>query len=138
MKSYIILALIFLVTSIRAQDSLHYMSGPHGGLLKTVEEYNIETINTYGCITAYVFDKSFTIIPNKFISGSILFFYNNGATLNNYLIPSGTDGFTADVPSINYYYYTIHFKVNGKVISARVDNYLGIAEKEQETNIDNK
>ena len=134
MKTNIIIALIFLVAGVKAQDTLNYVTGPHGGLLKTVDEYKIETINTYGCITAYVFDGKLTFIPNKFMSGSILFFYSNGASLNNYLIPSGTDGFTADVANINYYYYTIHFKVNGKTISTRFDNYLGIADKEPKNN----
>lgn len=135
MKSLILIAFIILVTNIKAQDTINYMSGPHGGLIKTVQEYKIETINTYGCITAYVFDSKLTSIPNKFMSGSIMFFYSNGASLNNYLIPFGTDAFTADVSNINYYYYTIHFKVNGKTISTRFDNYLGIADKDPKPNI---
>lgn len=130
MKSQILIAFIILATNVKAQDTINYVTGPHGGLLKTVEEYKIETINTYGCITAYVLDSKLTVIPNKFISGSILFFYSNGASLNNYLVPIDTEGFTADVANINYYYYTIHFKVNGKTISTRFDNYLGIAEQD--------
>ena len=135
MKTKIIIAFIVLVTSAKAQDTTSYVSGPHGGLLKSVENYKIEVINTYGCITAYLFDKTLKAIPNKFISGSIMFFFNNDVSLNKYLIPNGTDGFTADVSSADYYYYTIRFEVNKKIISTRFDNLSGIAEKEIKNNI---
>jgi hypothetical protein len=130
MKTKILIALIVLATSAKAQDSTSYVSGPHGGILKTVENYKIETINSYGCITAYVFKGTLKAIPNKFISGTIMFFYDNGASLNQYLIPSGTDGFTADVANTNYYYYNIQFKIDGKLISLRFENLSGIAEME--------
>ena len=68
MKTKIIIAFIVLITSAKAQDTIQYVSGPHGGLLKTVENYKIETINSYGCITAYLFESTLTVIPNKFIS----------------------------------------------------------------------
>ena len=83
MKSLIFMAFIVLITSAKAQDTINNMSGPHGGLLKKVGNYKIETINSYGCITAYLFDGSLKLIPNKIISGTILFFYGNGASLNN-------------------------------------------------------
>lgn len=129
MKTKIIIAFIVLITNVKAQGTAYYVSGPHGGLLKTVENYKIETINSYGCITAYLFEKTLTVIPNKFVSGSIMFFYENGASLNNNLIPIGTEGFTVDVSNSNYLYYTIHFKVAGKLISTRFENLSGIAEK---------
>lgn len=130
MKIKIIIAFIVLIASAKAQDTINYLSGPHGGLLKSVENYKIETINTYGCITAYLFDGTLTLIPNKFVSGNITFFYNNGASLNNNLVLTGTDSFTADVANINYQYYIIYFKVNEQYISTRFNNYLGIAEIE--------
>lgn len=130
MKTKIIIAFIVLVTGAKAQDTISYVSGPHGGLLKTVENYKIETISSYGCITTYLFDGNLKAIPNKFISGTIIFFYGNDASLNNYLIPSGMDAFTADVSNTDYYYYVIHLKVAGKLISTRFDNFSGIAEKE--------
>ena len=134
MKTKLIIAFIVLVTSAKAQDTINYITGPHGGLLKTVENYKIETINSYGCITAYLFDVGLKAIPNKFISGTIMFFYSNGASLNNYLIPTGSDSFTADVSNTDYYYYIIHFKINEKIISARFNNLSGIAEKETKNN----
>ena len=134
MKTKIIIAFIVLATSVKAQDSTAYMSGPHGGLLKNVEEYKIEVINTYGCITAYLFDGTLKVIPNKYISGSIMFFFSNGVSLNKYLIPSGSDGFMTDVSNTDYYYYSISFTVNKKIIRARFDNSLGIAEKEKKKN----
>jgi len=132
MKTKIIIAFIVMITNANAQDTINYVSGPHGGLLKSVENYKIETVNSYGIITAYLFDGTLTLIPNKFTSGNIMFFYNNGASLNHYLIPSGTDSFTAKVSNTNYYYYTIHFKVDGKFINTRFENVLGIAEKEND------
>ncbi len=135
MKTKIIIALIVIIVSVKAQDTINPVSGPHGGLLKSVENYKIETINSYGCITAYLFDGSLTLIQNKFISGSIMFYYINGVSLNNYLIPSGTDSFTVDVSNINYFYYIIHLKVNGKYISTRFDNFSGIAEKENKRTV---
>lgn len=134
MKTKLIIALIVIVTSAKAQNTASFITGPHGGLLKSVENYKIETINSFGCITAYLFEGNLTVSPNKFVSGSIMFFYNNDASLNNYLIPIGTDGFTADVSNKDYYYYTIHFKVNGKLISTRFENLYGIAEKEFKKN----
>lgn len=130
MKTTLLIACIALATSVKAQDTTTAVSGPHGGLLKTVENYKIETINSYGCVTAYLFDAGLTPIPNKSVSGEALFFYNNGASLNKYLIPSGTDAFMVDVLDLNYYYYTIQFNVNEKMISTRFDNFLGIANKE--------
>lgn len=130
MKTTIIIACIAFATSAQAQDTTTAVSGPHGGLLKTVENYKIETLNSYGCITAYLFDRNLTSIPNKSVSGDAMFFYNNGVSLNKFLIPSGTDAFTTDVLNLDYYYYTVQFKVNEKMISAKFDNFLGIAIKE--------
>jgi hypothetical protein len=131
MKTKIIIAFIILIASAKAQDSSNYITGPHGGLLKNAENYKIEVINTFGCITAYLYDDTLIAIPNKFISGNIMFFFNNGVSLNNYLIPYGTDGFTVDVSNSNYYYYTIHFKVANKIINSRFENYSGLAKKEK-------
>lgn len=134
MKTLIIMAFIVFTTSTKAQDTINNVSGPHGGLLKIVDNYKIEAINSYGCITAYVFDRNLKLISNKLISGTILFFYGDGASLNNYLVPSGIDGFTVDISNVNYHYYTIQFKVGGKLISARFNNFSGIAEKESKKN----
>ena len=130
MKTKIIIAFIVFAVSGKAQDSTNGVSGPHGGLLKTVENYKIETINSYDCVTAYLFDKTLNVIPNKFISGTIMFFYNNEARLNNYLVPSGQDSFTADVPNIYYSYYIIRFNVNGKFISGRFNGSSGLVERD--------
>lgn len=130
MKTKIIIAFIALVTSTKAQDTTNYASGPHGGILRTVENYNIETINSYGCITAYLFDASLKVIPNKFLSGTIMFFYNNEVSLNKYLVPIGTDGLLADITGEGYNYYILNILVNGRFISSRYNNFFGIAEKE--------
>ena len=45
MKTTLIIACIALATSTQAQDTTTAVSGPHGGVLKTVEHYKIETIN---------------------------------------------------------------------------------------------
>ena len=131
MKIKIIIALMILVTSTKAQDTTSCVSGPHGGLLKTVENYKIEFISTYDCITTYLFDADFKAIPNKFIEGSIMFFYNNEVSLHKYLIPSGTDSFNADVPSATYNYCLMDFTINHRSIKVRFDNFSGIAKKEK-------
>lgn len=122
---------MFFITSIKGQDTINYVTGPHGGLLKSVENYKVEVINTYGCISAYLFDSALKLIPNKYLSGSILFFFDNDVSLNKYLIPEGTDGFIVDVSNANYYYYVIHFKLNEKRIITRFNNSSSIAEIEQ-------
>lgn len=131
MKTKIIIAFIVLITSVKAQDTTSYVNGPHGGLLKTVENYKIEFIYTFDCITTYLFDVDFNVIPNKFIVGSITFFYNKEVSLHKYLIPSGTDSFRADVPSANYNYCIMDFKINQKSIRVKFDNFSGIVKKEK-------
>jgi hypothetical protein len=128
MKIKIIIAFIVLITSARAQDTINYVTGPHGGLLKSVENYRVEVINTYGCITAYLFNSSLTIIPNKYLSGTIMFYFDNNVTLNKYLIPEGTDGFSVDVSNANYYYYVIQFRQNEKTITTRFNNAWSLAD----------
>lgn len=127
-----------LMISAKAQDTINYVTGPHGGLLKSVENYKIEVINMYGCISAYLFDGSLKIIPNKYLSGNILFFFDNNVSLNKYLIPEGTDGFSEDVSNANYYYYIIQFKLNEKRITARFNNSYSIAELEKNKNKNKK
>lgn len=130
MKTKIIIAFIVITTSLKAQDPTLYISGPHGGLLKTVENYKIEFIPAFDCITTYLFDTDFKVIPNKFITGSIMFFYTNEGSLHKYLLPNGTDSFSADVPNANYNYCIMDFKINEKSIRVKFDGFLGIAKKE--------
>ena len=125
------IAFIVLVTSAKAQDTTTYVSGPHGGLLKTIENYKIEFISTYDCITTYLFDVDFIAIPNKFIEGSIMFFYNNEVSLYKYLIPSGKYSLNADAPGASYNYCLMDFTINHKSIKIRFDNFSGIAQKEK-------
>jgi hypothetical protein len=131
MKTKIMIAFIVLVTSAKAQDTTTYVSGPHGGLLKTIENYKIEFISTYDCITTYLFDVDFIAIPNKFIEGSIMFFYNNEVSLYKYLIPSGKYSLNADAPGASYNYCLMDFTINHKSIKIRFDNFSGIAQKEK-------
>lgn len=130
MKTKLIIALFILTASIKAQDSALNVTGPHGGLVKTVENYNIEFTHTFDCITTYLFDTDFKVIPNTFISGSAMFFFNNSVSLHKYLIPSGTDSFSVDVPNASYNYCLLDFKINQKSIRVKFDNYLGIVKKE--------
>ena len=126
MKTKIMIAFIVLITSAKAQDSINYVTGPHGGLLKSVDNYKIEVINRYGCISAFLYDSGLKIIPNKYITGSILFFFENEVSLNKYLIPEGVDGFSVDISNANYYYYIIQFKLNEKRIATRFNNSYSI------------
>jgi len=130
MKTKIMIAFCFFITGIKAQDSTMYVTGPHGGVLKTTENYKVEFISTFDCVTTYVYDEDCHLIPNKFISGSIMFFYDHEITLHKYLVPVGTDRFIADLPGATYIYCTMDFKINKKTIEVRFENFSGVANKE--------
>lgn len=127
MKEKIIIALIVLVSTIKAQDTTNSIN-PHGGILKTIQNYKIEVVESYGCVSVYVYDATLKSISNRGITGEILFVYDNDASLNAKLKPVGNDGFIAEVLNSNYYYYTVHLKIHGKIIKSKFDNISGLAD----------
>ena len=90
-----------------------------------------EFIYNFNCITTYLYDVDFKVIPNKFLSGSIMFYFDNEVSLHKDLVSNGIDGFIVDVPNTHYNYCLIDLKINQKVIKAKFDNITDIATKEK-------
>ncbi len=132
MKEKCIIAFMILVSSIKAQDTTHIINAPHGGILKNIQSYKIEAVESYGCVSIYVYDDALKPIPNKGISGEILFFYNNDAGINVALIPKLNNSFVAEVLNSDYYYYTVNLKVNNNTIKAKFNNLTGLADRKSE------
>lgn len=120
-----------IMFNAQAQDTLNNMSGPHGGRLKTVQNYKIEMLGSYRRVITYLFDKDLKPISNKGISGNILFFYTGNASLNIKLKPYEHNGFFAEVSAIDYFYCIVNLNIYGNTISSTFDNLSELAKKEK-------
>jgi hypothetical protein len=131
MKTIITIVLALTMYNAQAQDTISNVSGPHGGKLKSVQNYKIEMLGSYRRVITYLYDNDLKPISNKGINGNILFFYNDNASLNMKLKSYETNGFYAEVSAIDYFYCIVNLTVYGKTISAKFDNLSQLAEKDK-------
>jgi hypothetical protein len=131
MKTIITIIFAIVIYSAQGQDTLSNVSGPHGGRLKLVQNYNVEVLGSYRRVITYLFDKDLKPISNKGINGSILFFYADNASLNVKLKPYETNGFYAEVSAVDYFYCVVNLTIYGKTISSKFDNLSDLAKKEK-------
>ena len=130
MKIFLTIILALSICNANAQDTISNISGPHGGRIKTIQNYNIEVLGTYHRVITYLFDKDLKPISNKGINGNILFFYADNASLNIKLKPYEINGFFAEISATDYYYCVVNLSIYGKTISSKFDNLSQLAEKE--------
>jgi hypothetical protein len=128
-----ILITIFLLFSISIfLFSLNFFQssiGPHGGIVKEADEYNIEMKNIYPNIYTFLLNKKNKPIVNKKISCEISFVLPNNTVINSQLKPFNEDGFVMESGGLNFSSCRIFFNVLGKTVSADFESENPIVEK---------
>lgn len=119
---------IIINLNIQAQDTSILKTGPQGGNMKTVQNYNIELVNSISRISVYLYDQSLNPVSNDGILGEIIFCYAYNECLNKYLTSSGKNGFTVSVVNPRFDYCDITLITNGSPVKAKFNNSNGIAE----------
>lgn len=104
-------------------------TGPHGGVFKSAENYNIEVKKTYPSIYAYLLDNKNKPIKNKGITCGIRFLLEGDANIEVQLKPYKEDGFILESGSMGYNSFRITFNVYGKSVSAVFENESAIVQK---------
>ncbi len=103
------------------KEQIH--SGIHGGKVKSVGEYYIETKVLPDCVYAYLLIEEDKPISNINSSCEITFYFNNKKSINLHLKPFRDDGFFAPGEELlGYTAFNIQFILNGKSISTTFEN----------------
>lgn len=103
--------------------------GPHDGIVKKAENYNIEMKSSYGNFYAYLLDEKCKPLSNKKIFCEVRFFYPDKTSADIQLKPFGSDGFTIASTVIEFYSCKITFNVLGKSVVAKFENENQIVER---------
>lgn len=96
--------------------------GPHGGIVKSVGNYNIEMKVSKPDFQAYLLDSRLNPISNKGMSCEIRFYLYDSSTLDIDLKPFGEDGFVMESGINGYHYYNVIFSFFGKQIRAKFED----------------
>ena len=103
--------------------------GPHGGILKSADEYYIEMKNNPDTsFYVYLLDNKLRTISNKDISGEVKLFFSDNTSMDVRLTPSVENSFTA-VITPGFYACKIIFHVSGKDVSAPFEKQSQIADQ---------
>lgn len=129
MKIKAIITFVILTMNVMAQDVSENKVGPKGGVIKYVQGYNIEMINSIRYLSVYLYDKNLNSIPNDGILSEVIFCYAYDECLNKPLNPNGKYGFIVNIANPDYNYCDINLIINGKFISAKFDNVIGLTDK---------
>lgn len=128
MKSILVIALSLILIQVKAQENKAVRTGPNGGLLKTVQNYNIEMLHSISTVYVYVFDNSLNPISNNGVLAEIIFCYAHDVCLNKSLIADNRNGFFVTITNSQFDYCDIHLFINGKDIQVKFNNSIGLAE----------
>jgi hypothetical protein len=129
MKSILVMALSFVLLQAKAQENNLVRTGPNGGLLKSVQNYNIEMLQSISSVNVYVYDKSLNPLSNNGILAEIIFCYAHDVCLNKSLIANNRNGFFVTITNSQFDYCDIHLFIDGKEIQVKFNNSTCIAEK---------
>jgi hypothetical protein len=129
MKSILVMALSFVLLQAKAQENNVVRTGPNGGLLKSVQNYNIEMLQSISSVNVYVYDKSLNPLSNNGILAEIIFCYAHDVCLNKSLIADNRNGFFVTITNSQFDYCDIHLFIDGKEIQVKFNNSTCIAEK---------
>lgn len=124
----IIITGIILNFNIQAQDTSILKIGPQGGSMKTVQEYNIELVNSISRISVYLYDKSLNPVSNDGVLSEITFCYAYDECLNKPLTILGNNGYSVSVSNSHFNYCEVTLIVNGKALKAKFNNTVGLTE----------
>jgi hypothetical protein len=125
MKIKIILFTLLAITAIViiSMKTLSAKSdGPHGGKVKAVEKFNIETKIVFPRFYAYLLNDKLEPINNKGMTCEIQFSFPDSIQTSLPLKPEGTDGFSIETSVSDYSSYRVTFMAFGKPISAKFEN----------------
>ncbi len=127
----ILLALLFsgITFVFISMNIFQITTGPHGGNIKQVDDFNIEMKIPHPDFYAYLLNKQCKPINNKGVSGEIRFFFPDSTSLDIPLQPYEEDGFRMESSVLDYYSYRVTFHAFGKFISAKFENENAIARK---------
>lgn len=109
--------------------SFQFGVGPHGGVVKKVDNYNIEVKAPYPAIYAFLLDKNLKPINNKGLFCEIRFFPPDDIPIDVNLQPYEGDGFKIESSAIAYGTFRVTFHVSGKSVSAMFYNENAIVLK---------
>jgi hypothetical protein len=128
MKSILVMALSIIILQAKAQESKTVRTGPNGGLLKTVQYYNIEMLHSISSVYVYVYDKSLNPISNNGVLADIVFCYAHDVCLNKSLLADTRNGFSVTITNPQFDYCDIYLFIEGKEIDVKFNNSIGLAE----------
>ena len=129
MKALLIIAFSIITINIKAQEKQIVQIGPKGGVVKTVQNYNIEMLNSVSMIYVYLYDKSLNAVSNDGVISEILLCYSYDECLNKSLKILGKNGFSVSVANPQFDYCDITLIINGKPIKANFNNSTRVSEK---------
>lgn len=128
MKTLLIITLSIITLCTKAQDKNIIQIGPKGGVVKTIQNYNIELLNSVSVIYVYIYDKSLNAVSNDGVLSEIVFCYPYDECLNKPLNTVGKNGFSVSVANPRFDYCDITLIINGIPVKAKFINSTNIAE----------
>ena len=128
MKTIAIMIACIINLTVHAQETSLLKTGPQGGGMKTIQNYNIELVNSTNRISVYLYDKSLSPVSNDGVLGEVIFCYTYNECLNKPLTTLGKNGFTVSVANTHYDYCDITLIINGIPVEAKFNNSTGFAE----------
>ena len=128
MKTLLIITCIVLNLNSNAQEGANTKPGPQGGGIKTVQNYNVELVNSISRVSVYLYDKSLNPVSNDGVLSEIVFCYAYDECLNKQLTPLGKNGYTVSLANSHFNYCEVNLIINGKPLSVKFNNTIGLAE----------
>jgi len=128
MKTVLMIALSIATICGVAQKQNTIQIGPKGGVVKTVQNYNIEMLNSTSVIYIYIYDKSLNAVSNSGVISEIVFCYPQDECLNKSLNVLGKNGFSVSIANPRYDYCDVTLIIDGVPIKAKFINSSNIAE----------
>lgn len=96
-------------------------TGPHGGELKSAENFLIELKEAFPDLHCYLLDQKLLPVSNKGVLCEIRFFMPDETTVDINLKPFLNDGFILESNTIVYTSCRVTFNISGKSVSAKFD-----------------
>ena len=129
MKSKLFLAVFFLaITSTAMSQELNKTTlGPHGGVVKQAEGFQIEMKNSLDGFQTFLLDASSKPISNKNVTCKVRIIFNDKSTVDYSLKPFGDDGFGCEANMRGVISSRITFNLAKKSISVLFQNESKLA-----------
>jgi len=126
MKNLLLFILFtFLASGLFAQTDT--TRGPHTGRIESYANYRIEVLGCNDYLEVYFYDKKLQPIHNYEITGDVKFYFAGEVFSSVPLTRYGADGFTARIPSPDFYYCRVTASIGGQPISAKFMNVCNIS-----------